>query len=226
LLQAPSEPATAQDLQVPVQAVAQQIPCWQKPDRHSEPAAQVVLVGFLPQAPFTQTLGATQSVSAVHPTLQALVSQTYAPHDCGVVGWQVPVPLQVRAGVYVAPVQLAGAQAVPLAYRRQAPPPSQRPSVPQLIAPLSAHWPSGSSPAATSVQVPAEPASAHERQAPMHPDRQQTPCSQKPLAHSVVDAQAVPFVFLPQLPPLQTLGATQSALVAQVVRQLPPVPQT
>jgi len=76
LLQAPAEPATEQDLQVPVQAVAQQVPCSQKPDRHSDAAPHVRPVGFLPQAPLTQTLGDTQSVSAVHPTLQALVSQT------------------------------------------------------------------------------------------------------------------------------------------------------
>ena len=114
LLHAPAVPASAQDLQVPVQAVAQQVPCSQKPDRHSEAPPQVRPVGFLPQAPLTQTLGATQSVSAVQPILQELVSQTYAPHDCGVVAWQVPVPLQVRAGVSVGVVQVAATQVVPV----------------------------------------------------------------------------------------------------------------
>ena len=47
----------------------------------------------------------------------------------------MPVPLQVRAGVNVEPVQLAATQLVPLAYRRQPPPPSQNPSVPQVDAP-------------------------------------------------------------------------------------------
>jgi hypothetical protein len=135
------------------------------------------------------------------------------------------VPLQVRAGVNVDPVQLAATQVVPLAYRRQAPPPSQAPSVPQVEAPLSAHWPSGSAPAGTSVHVPAVPASAHDRQLPVQAVRQQAPCSQNPLAHSAAVVQAVPLPFLPQLPPLQTLGATQSASVAQLTRQLPLVPQ-
>lgn len=58
--------------------------------------------------------------------------------------WQAPVPLQVRAGVKVEPVQLAATQVAPLAYRRHPPPPSQVPSVPQLAAPWSVHWFSGS----------------------------------------------------------------------------------
>jgi hypothetical protein len=61
----------------------------------------------------------------------------------------------------------------------------------------------------------------HDRHAPVQAVRQQVPCSQKPLEHSVAPVQAVPLGFLPQLPPVQTLGATQSALVVQVTRQLP-----
>ena len=57
-----------------------------------------------------------------------------------VAAWQVPVPLHDRADVSVDPVQLADAQVVPAAYRRQPPVPSQVPSVPQLGAPLSVHW--------------------------------------------------------------------------------------
>ena len=49
--------------------------------------------------------------------------------------WQVPVPLQVRPGVNVDPVQLAPTQVVPVAYRRQAPAPLQNPSVPHDEAP-------------------------------------------------------------------------------------------
>jgi len=138
----------------------------------------------------------------------------------------VPVPLQVRAGVNVDPVQLAATQTVPLAYSRQAPPPSQVPSVPHVDAPLSAHWPSGSWPAGTSTHVPAVPVIEHDRQLPVQAVRQHEPCSQKPLEHSVVVVQVAPFGFLPQLPPVQTLGATQSALVAQVTRHAPVAPQT
>ena len=135
------------------------------------------------------------------------------------------MPLHVRGGVYVEPLQLSGTQIVPLAYCRQAPPPSQVPSVPQVEAPLSAHWPSGSTPAGTSVQVPAVPAIPQDRQAPEQAVRQQVPCSQKPLEHSVAPAQVAPLGFLPQLPPVQTLGATQSLSVVQVTRQAPEAPQ-
>jgi hypothetical protein len=104
--------------------------------------------------------------------------------------------------------------------------PSQDPSVPQLAAPLSAHWFNGSCPSATSVQVPAVPARLHDRHAPVHALRQHAPCSQNPLAHSVADPQLAPFDFLPQLVPLHTLGATHWVSAEQLVRQLPPVPQT
>jgi hypothetical protein len=225
LLHVPSEPASAQDWQVPAQAVAQQMPCSQKPDAHSEAAPQLLPVGFFVQAPATQTLGAVQSASAVQDVLQRLLPHAYAPHDDVVVVWQVPVPLQVRAGVNVDPVQLAATQVVPLAYSRQVPPPSQVPSVPQLAAPMSAHWPSGSWPAGTSTQVPAVPVIEQDRQLPVQAVRQQAPCSQKPLAHSAVVAQVAPFGFFPQLPPVQTLGATQSASAVQVTRHAPLGPQ-
>jgi len=140
--------------------------------------------------------------------------------------WQVPVPLQVRAGVNVDPVQLAATQVVPLAYRRQPPPPSQVPSVPQVEAPASVHWPSGSWPAPTRVQVPAVPDRLHDRQLPVQALRQHDPCSQKPLAHSLAAAQIAPLGFFEQVVPLQTLGETQSAVVAQLVRQVPPPPHT
>ena len=135
------------------------------------------------------------------------------------------MPLQVRAGVAVEPAQLAATQIVPLAYCRHAPPPSQAPSVPQVDAPLSAHWPSGSSPAATSVHVPAVPVIPHDRQLPVQAVRQQVPCSQKPLEHSAGAVHEAPLGRLPQLPPLQTFGATQFASVVHVTRQVPDVPQ-
>jgi hypothetical protein len=57
---------------------------------------------------------------------------------------QVPLPLQVVAGVRVEPVQEAAPHAVPAAYLWQAPLPSQNPFVPQVAAPASLHWASGS----------------------------------------------------------------------------------
>jgi hypothetical protein len=207
-----------------VHAVAQQVPCWQNPVWHSLGAPQARPVGFFAHAPATHTFGAAQSASAVHDVLQTAAPHRYIPHDDVVVVWQVPVPLQVRAGVNVAPVQLWGTQMVPLAYSRHAPPPSQVPSVPQVEAPLSAHWPSGSSPAGTRTQVPAVPVIPHDRQLPVQAVRQQVPCSQKPLEHSVAPVQVAPLGRFPQLPPLQTLGATQSASAVQLARQVPLLP--
>lgn len=73
--------------------------------------------------------------------------------------------------------------------------------------------------------MPPVPVSEHERQVPVHVVWQQTPWAQIPLAQSPPAAQAAPRGSLPQLPPLQTLPAEQSALVVQDARQLVP-PQT
>ena len=72
----PSEPESPHDWQVPVHAVWQHTPCWQKPDRQSLPAAQVEPAGFFVHAPATQTLGERQSASAVHEVRQTLPPQT------------------------------------------------------------------------------------------------------------------------------------------------------
>jgi hypothetical protein len=54
-----------------------------------------------------------------------------------VAAWQVPLPSQVRPEVNVVPLdgQEGAAQEVPPAYSRQAPLPSQKPSVPQVVFP-------------------------------------------------------------------------------------------
>ena len=63
-----------------------------------------------------QTFGETQSAFVVHVVRQVPpVPQVYAPQDVFVTVWQVPVPLQVRAGVSVEPVQLDATQVVPAA---------------------------------------------------------------------------------------------------------------
>lgn len=135
------------------------------------------------------------------------------------------MPLQVRVGVSVDPVQAAPAQVVPAPYRRQAPAPLQRPSVPQVEAPWSVHWPSGSWPAPTFVQVPADPLSAHDWQVPVQAVWQQTPCWQKPDAQSLATEQMSPSGFFVQAPATQTFGARQSASAVHDVRQTP-APQT
>ena len=113
LVQAPGVPARAQDWQVPVQAVAQQIPCSQKPELHSPAAAQVAPIGLRPQLPLLQTLGDAQSAAVVQVVLHAPVAAGVGRAADVVAVWQVPVPLQVRAGVNVVPVQVAAAHCVP-----------------------------------------------------------------------------------------------------------------
>ena len=135
------------------------------------------------------------------------------------------MPLQVRADVSVEPVQLAATHCVPAAYRRQAPMPLQVPSLPQPAAPASVHWFSGSAPLGTLVQVPSVPATAHDRHVPVQAPMQQKPCSQKPVLHWAGAVQATPTGSRPQLVPEQVFGDAQSAVVPQVVRQAPLVPQ-
>jgi hypothetical protein len=64
-VQVPAVPVRAHERQVPVQVPLQHTPCWQRPESHSAPAAQVVPSGFFEQTPPLQILGATQSVFAV-----------------------------------------------------------------------------------------------------------------------------------------------------------------
>jgi hypothetical protein len=221
VVQVPTEPVSAHDWQVPAQAALQHTPWAQKFELQSVLAVHAVPLAFRPQVPAMQVAGAVQSASTVQVVLQTLlvVSQANGTHSDAVAGLHVPAPSQARAGVNVEPTQVAAAHGVPVAYRRQPPLPSQVPSVPQLAPPLSVHWDSGSLPAGTLVQVPALPDSAHDWQVPVQLELQQTPCWQKPEAHSLPMAQVVPCGFLVHRPLLQTLGDTQSASAVQVTLQ-------
>jgi hypothetical protein len=153
---------SAHDWHVPAHAALQQKPCAQNPDAHSVAPPHAAPMDFFPQLPALHTFGLLQSALVVQVVLHAPVPQTNGSQLEVVAAWQVPVPLQVRADVSVTPVQLAAAHCVPDAYRRQAPLPLQKPSVPQAAAPLSVHWFSGSCPAGTFVHVPTVPVSAHD----------------------------------------------------------------
>jgi len=218
-VQVPTVPVSAQDWQVPPQAVMQQTPCAQKPDRHSPPTPQATPTAFLAQLPPMQVNGATQSASTVQVFLHAPEPHAYGSHMDEVAAWQVPVPLHDRVDIKVDPVQLAPAHCVPAAYSRQPPAPLQKPSVPQLFAPWSLHWPSGSEPVGTLVQVPSVPASPHDWQVPVQAVPQQNPCWHSPVRHSVPEEQAVPVGFFVHAPSTQTLGVVQSVSTVQDVRQ-------
>jgi hypothetical protein len=116
LVQVPALPLSAHDMQVPVQALLQQTPCWQKPEPHSEALEQGFPGVFSVQAPELQTLGETQSASAVHEVLQtvALPQVRFPGQAPAVTGLQVPAPSQVCAGVSVETLQAAATHCVPL----------------------------------------------------------------------------------------------------------------
>jgi hypothetical protein len=78
LLQVPAVlEETLQDLQVPLQFVAQQTPWLQKVDLHSLPLPQVLPLSFKPQEPLVLHIaGESQSLFVVQADLQALVPQT------------------------------------------------------------------------------------------------------------------------------------------------------
>jgi hypothetical protein len=202
----PTVPVSAHDWQVPAQPALQHTPCAQNPETQPVPVVQAAPSAFFVHTPPLQVKGATQSVSAVQAVLHALVPHTKGSHIDVVTVWQVPVPLQVRAGVSVDPVQLAATHTVPVAYRRQAPLPLHWPSVPQAAAPLSVHWFSGSWPFGTLVHVPTVPVSEHDWQVPVQAALQHTPCAQKFELHWALLVQAAAAAFLVQLPPLQVLG--------------------
>ena len=67
------------------------------------------------------------------------------------------------------------------------------------------------------------PVSAHDMQVPAHAVRQQTPCAQKPLLHSVPAPHDAPSGFSPQLDAVQTLPVVHSADVVHEARQLEPL---
>jgi hypothetical protein len=225
-VQTPRLPASAHDVQIPVQAPAQQTPCWHEPEAHSVPAAQSVPLTFLPQIVPLQTLPPEQSALVVQAVRHVpAVPQEYGSQPCCEPRTHMPAPSQRPGSVAVTPVQAGGMHCVPDANRRQAARPLHIPSLPQVEAPWSAHWPSGSLPSGTLVQVPTLPGTLHERQVPVQAAPQQTPCSQKPELHSGPPPHAAPIGFLPQLLLMQLLGATQSASVVQMVRQRPSVAQ-
>jgi hypothetical protein len=132
--------------------------------------------------------------------------------------------LQRRAPLAVEPVQLDAAHCVPLTYLRQAPAPSQVPSLPQVEAAAIGHCDatSGAVPAASGEQVPTLPAIEHDTHVPVHAVLQQTLLTQCPDAQSVSrpEEQVPPTGILPQLMAVQVLPVVQSAaVVVHVVLQ-------
>jgi hypothetical protein len=96
--------------------------------------------------------------------------------------------------------------------------PSHLPVWPQVDAGAAVHIPRGSTaPGGTGWHDPALPATLQAWQEPHAICAQQTPSTQKPLAHSGPAPQPAPTGLSPQLPAAQTFGLMQSVLPAQVV---------
>jgi hypothetical protein len=82
------------------------------------------------------------------------------------------------------------------------------------------HVPVGSAPfTPTGPHVPADVATAQDMHVPAQAVRQQAPCAQMPVAHSMPSPHAAPGGLRPHEPLLQTEGATQSASDAHVALQ-------
>jgi hypothetical protein len=86
-----------------------------------------------------QTFGGLQSASPAQVVLQVVAPQAKGSHGVDAAARQVPLPSQVRAAVCVPVLQVAATQIVPLAILRQAPAPSQLPSLPQVEMAMDAH---------------------------------------------------------------------------------------
>jgi hypothetical protein len=165
---------------------------------------------------------ATQSALVAQLVLQFVAPQMYGLHDRSAPGAHVALVSQRGAGCSAPALQESVPQVVATAYLRQAPTPLHWPSRPQVIAPSSAHWPSGSVPSGTFRHVPSLPATAQDLHVPVHVAEQQRPCAQIAELHSASAPHAAPRGFLPQLLLTQVLGATQSVSVMQLVRQVFP----
>jgi hypothetical protein len=76
-VQVPALWVSAQDWQVPVQAVAQHTPWAQKPELHSDAVVHVTPSAFFEQVPPLQTLGDTQSPSTVQLVLQMFIAVSH-----------------------------------------------------------------------------------------------------------------------------------------------------
>ncbi len=97
--QAPIAPGSAHDLHAAAHATAQQTPCAQKPEPHSEAFEQNAPMAFLPHELAAQTFGETHWLSFVHEPKQRAPLHANGAHgsDAGATHW--PVLLHAEAGV-------------------------------------------------------------------------------------------------------------------------------
>jgi hypothetical protein len=116
-VQVPTLPVIEHDVQIPVQAVLQQMLLTQKPVAQSEPIpdGQAPPGGIFPQLLLTQVLPLVHSEVIVQVVRHAFVPQVNGAHGVVVGALHIPTPSQVRGDDSVDPVQLAAPQLVPAA---------------------------------------------------------------------------------------------------------------
>ena len=152
-----------------------------------------------PQTPIEQSLSVEQ---VVRQALAAL-SQRKGTQDCVPLAGQLPAPSQKAVSwSSLAPAgQETPRQTVLVLHFRQAPPPLQRPSLPQLLSGEGEQPPRGSlPPSGTLLQVPSDPGIAQLLQVCPQAELQQIPSTQKPEVHSGPSLQALPLLLVPQRP--------------------------
>jgi hypothetical protein len=180
-----------------------------------------------PQEPLLlHTAGGAQSLSVVHEFLHTAAPHWYGKQGDGFGVTHLPAPSHADTPVKV--VEPAGHddpwQVVPWAYSWQVPVPSHLPFVPQEPVPWSRHVAVGSTvPAGTLLQVPAEPGSAHDWHLPPQRELQQTPCEQKPVAHSASLEHNAGGTFNPHEFATQLFGDLHCRLVAQLLKHWVPL---
>lgn len=145
-----------------------------------------------------------------------------------VTGWQAPRPLHWgEAAVPLA--QESVPQEVPCGQSLQAPAPSQSPLAPQVDCAAGVHWLRGSVLTLTGPQTPSPPLVLRAAEQAMQVEEQavsqQTPLTQKPVAHWAVRAQDAPMLRSgAQTAPLhQALDEHCASVVHEVLHE--PVPQ-
>ena len=112
-------------------------------------------------------------------------------------GLHCPLPSQAFEPTTASPSHMPGLHIVFTGYLRQPPAPSHLPSKPQVDAGIVAQVVEsrGVAPAVRLTHVPSELGAAQVLQPPAHASAQQTPSTQKPLAHSALQLHAIPIAF-------------------------------
>jgi hypothetical protein len=109
----PAEPVIAHDLHVPLQSLAQQVPCSQKPESQSPGIAQAAPTGFRPQLPVVHMFDRHCALSVQVVRQSPVEPQRYGEHDCVAPNAQLPRPSQRDASTRVKPLHDCGKQIVP-----------------------------------------------------------------------------------------------------------------